>query len=119
MNPTVIQSITVGIQVRDIEQAAAWYERIFGKHPEIEPVPGIKEFRLFPGFWLQLMEDEEVEACGSVIRFGVQDIESERERLRELGIEVGAIHTVNGVVAYCNFNDPDGNKLCLYQELLA
>jgi hypothetical protein len=45
----------------------------------------------------------------------VTDLESERERLLSLGVAVGEIERVEGVISFCDFVDPDGNKLGLYR----
>jgi catechol 2,3-dioxygenase-like lactoylglutathione lyase family enzyme len=34
-----------------------------------------------------------------------------------LGIEVGPIDGIEGVIRFCDFEDPDGNQLNLYQVL--
>ncbi|HEX7057709.1 MAG TPA: VOC family protein [Bacilli bacterium] len=112
-----IESVTVGIPVKDIQEAVTWYERIFGTVTGFEPVPGIREIEINPGFWLQLLEVDEINPGQGIVRFGVFGIEAERERLLRLNIEVGPVHRINGVVAYCNFCDPYGNRLGLYETL--
>lgn len=45
------------------------------------------------------------------------NIEQERNRLDNLGVNVNQIHIIKDLIAYCNFQDPYGNKLSLYQML--
>lgn len=105
-------SVTVGLPVRDLDSARAWYERVLGKVADIEPVPGILEFEVHPGSWLQLHDGHQ-----TVFRIGVKDLEAARDRLSTMGIDVGPIERVEDVIAFFEFADPDGNHLSLYQVL--
>ena len=108
-------SVTIGIPVRDLARSRSWYERLLGKAPDLEVVPGIAEY-LVGGVWVQLM-DGEPPGGSWTLRFGVADLDSERERLLGLGIELGDVQTVPGAIRYFTFRDPDGNLLSWYQEL--
>lgn len=107
-------NVTIGIPVSDLDTASRWYEQVLGKPPDIEPVPGIREFEV-AGTWIQLDQDQ---ATGGnwTLRLGVADLSAERERLDSLGLELSDTHTVPGVISYFTFYDPDGNRLSLYQE---
>jgi predicted enzyme related to lactoylglutathione lyase len=105
-------SVTIGLPVRDLDAARAWYERVLGKVADIEPVPGILEFEVHPGSWLQLHDGDR-----TVFRIGVKDVEAARDRLATMGIFVAPIERVEGVIAFFEFSDPDGNHLSLYQVL--
>ncbi len=109
-------SITVGIPVGDLDDATAWYGRLLEAEPDIKPVEGILESEVRDGFWLQLFEAEGGSG-EAVVRFGVREIEAATGRLREVGIEVGEVERVEGVIAFCDFADPWGNVLSLYQIL--
>ena len=93
-----------------------WYERVLGVGPGIDPAPGIHEYEVTPGCWLQVFEGERG-SSGHVFRIGVEDIEAERDRLLSLGSLVQQPERVEGVIAFCDFVDPDGNHLSLYQVL--
>ena len=55
---------------------------------------------------------------GGPVRFEVEDIEMERERLRDaLEAEISEIERVESLAAWCNFPDPFGNRLGLFQDL--
>jgi lactoylglutathione lyase len=108
-------SVTIGVPVRDLAVSRKWYERLLGKAPNLEPVPGIVEYEV-AGVWVQLMEGE-TPGGSWTLRFGVADLDDERERLQGLGIELGGVRTVPGVIRYFVFRDPDGNLLSWYQEL--
>ena len=52
------------------------------------------------------------------LHFGVADIEDERERLEQgLNLSISPIERIEGEVAWCDFADPFGNRLGLFQDL--
>jgi len=109
-------SMTVGIQVGDLEQAKAWYGRLLDATPDIEPVEGILEYEVHAGFWLQISRGDQ-SSGGSVVRFGVRDIESARKRLIDNGVVVGEIERIEGIIALLDLRDPWDNQLSFYQVL--
>jgi predicted enzyme related to lactoylglutathione lyase len=104
-------SITVGIKVKNLEEATSWYKKFLNKSEGISPSEDIIEFEIIEGYWLQLIEDKNVHGNNCVFRLGVEDIEEEHKRITSLGIEVEQINRIEGVVAYCNFKDPFGMTL--------
>jgi predicted enzyme related to lactoylglutathione lyase len=108
-------SITVAIPVSDLSVAIAWYDAVLDRTAELEPVPGIVEYEL-SGTWIQLVGGRRG-SPGWVLRYGVEDIELERDRLKGLGIEPGDIETVPGVISFFDLRDPDDNELSAYQVL--
>lgn len=110
-------NITVGITVTDLGEAITWYKKIIGDKPKIEPYPGIVEYEVVKGFFLQLNEAPNVNPGDSDINFGVTDIEAEKDRLAKEGVDIGPINRIEGVVAYSQFKDPYGNKLSMNQVL--
>jgi hypothetical protein len=62
----------------------------------------------------------DIERSGYVLRVGVDDIEAQCALLRQRGVEVGLITEFPisegaATIAPCYLDDPDGNKICLYQ----
>jgi predicted enzyme related to lactoylglutathione lyase len=108
-------SVTVGIPVSDLARARAWYDAVLDRCVALEPVPGIVEYEL-AGIWIQLMGGQRG-SSGWVLRYGVDDLQGERQRLQECGVNVGDIETVPGLISFCGFRDPDGNKLSCYHLL--
>jgi len=110
--------VTIGIAVTDLAVARHWYEAVFElAGPDLEPMDGVVEYRL-GDCWLQLGEG----ACtpgGWVLRVGVADIWRERTRLLGLGIDVDPVIEIDDVIAFCEFHDPDGNRLSLYTVVSA
>ena len=109
--------MTVGVPVPDLGEARAWYTRVLGREPDLAPVPRIVEFEVVPGSWLQLVERPPAGEAAWVFRIGVGDIEAERTRLLALGVGVDPVERIEGVIAYCDYRDPYGNRLSAYQDL--
>ena len=111
-------SVTVGVSVTNLDEATTWYKKIIGDKSVMQPIPTINEIEVVKEFWLQLIEVSNVKPGDSILRFGVTDLEIERIRLATIGIDIGEITRVEGVIAFCDFSDPYGNKLSIYQVLL-
>lgn len=114
-----VTGVTVGIPVRDLAASRQWYERALGLGaPDLEPADGVVEYAV-GGTWLQLGEDptHAVMPGHWVFRLGVSDVRTERDRLLALGLDVGELVIIEGVIAYFDFPDPDGNQLSYYTEL--
>ena len=106
-------SVTIGVPVRDLDTACRWYESLLEREgPDLRPAPGIVEYEV-GGCWLQLFEGE-AGAGGWVLRIGVPELGAERRRLIALGIAAGEVVEIEGVIAFCDLRDPDGNRLSLY-----
>ncbi|MEQ2528260.1 VOC family protein [Robertmurraya yapensis] len=112
----MIFEITNQVRVTNIMDGQKWYETVLKKKPDFIPHEGFAEWELIPGCWLQVAEGIPTVGNGP-IRFGVTNIESERERLvKELGIEEFEIHSRPEVpVKWGAFSDPWGNQLGFFE----
>lgn len=109
------KEITVGVPVSSITEAETWYVKFLGPDAEvIKPVPGIVEFKVAPGVWLQLFESDEKQPSGTIIRFLVDDIAVAQSDRAARGINTGEAIDIPDVVAYSEFSDPFGNALGFY-----
>ena len=112
-----INSFTVGLPVTDLSTAIEWYRRLLGNVEEINPAPGVWEFRIVPSGWLQLFEGKASGPNRAIVRFESADIEASRELALSLGTDVTEIETVPEAVKYFEFRDPFGNQLSFYELL--
>ena len=109
------REITVGVPVSSIAEAETWYFNFLGADTEVmRPVPGIAEFKVAPGSWVQLFEVDLQKPSGAIIRFLVDDMEAAQSARAERGINTGEAIEIPGVVTYSEFADPFGNALGLY-----
>ncbi len=106
------------VYVEDVDLALSWYGKLFGRKPDFTAGPEFLEWKVFSEFWFQVVK-KEGQRDSQRKRFGVSDIYRERRRIiEEMGIEVSEVEELpKGVVKWCNFQDPWGNKLGLFQDL--
>ena len=110
-----VREAIVAIAVSDIEKSRAWYNRLFGKEPDLEPFPGNVEYKI-GGTWVQIEKDE-VKPSSWNLQLEVRDLSKERERLRRAGIDATEIKTVPDVISFFDIMDPDGNAMRWFQVL--
>ncbi len=114
------KGFTIQVYVNDIKKARPWYERLLGRKPDSVPVPEFLEWEIVPDFWFQVVEKSgiKVPKNNRRMRFGVSDIDEERARVAErMRLKVTEVESLANVVSWCNFEDPWGNKLGLFQDL--
>lgn len=112
-----IQSITIGIAVKDVTEAVNWYKTLLGEVETMEPAPGVIELQLSDNTWLQLDDSGDLAVGGSIIRLETGDIDSVHSKAESLVSDVGDIEVVEGVIKYFDFKDTAGNRLSYYQLL--
>jgi catechol 2,3-dioxygenase-like lactoylglutathione lyase family enzyme len=112
-----VQSITIGIAVKDVNEAARWYKTLLGDVEMMEPAPGTIELQLSDNTWLQFDDTGYLKVGGSIIRLEAQDIDAIHAKVKALKPDVGDIELVEGVIRYFDFEDPAGNRLSYYQLL--
>jgi predicted enzyme related to lactoylglutathione lyase len=114
-------TLTISIQVTDWEASRNWYQDVL-ELPLAYAVEEIKwcEFETgIQGTTIGLTQTDEVQPGTAVTpTLGVKDIDIVRETLTLRGVEfAGDTVTIAGMVKLANFQDPDGNSLCLAQSL--
>lgn len=98
--------------VADLAAAKAWYENVFGVAPYFDQ-PFYVGFSV-GGFELGLIPDGTPAKAGSLVYWGVDDIDAEVARITALGATIhGAIQEVGGGIRTVELADPYGNLLCL------
>lgn len=114
-----IESITIGIAVKNVTEATGWYKSLLGDVEIMEPAPGTIELKLTDNTWLQLDDTGYLEVGGgsTIVRFETKDIDAAHELVKKLTSDIEDIILVEGVVKYFDFNDPAGNRLSYVQLL--
>ncbi len=108
---------TLQIRVGNLSAGAAWYQQLLGRPADFTPSSQFHEWELFADFWIQVSEGQTAENAGR-FRLGVSDVVSVRMAvIEDLCVVVSEIVTLPDVVAYCDFDDPWGNPLGLFQDL--
>ena len=96
------------LAVRDLTDAAEWYEKLLG--PGTRPMPEVIEWRLQGGGGLQVYTLPERAGQGSCTII-VSDIDELARHLQDSGVAPGAEPVRNDRVDTVMIKDPDGNSL--------
>jgi predicted enzyme related to lactoylglutathione lyase len=108
---------TVKYPVSDLGKAKAWFAEVFGTAPYFDQ-PFYVGFAI-GGFELGLVPDGTPGTTGSVVYWGVDDIEAEFARILALGAtEHEAIQDVGEEIRVAELKDPFGNVLGLIHNPL-
>jgi glyoxylase I family protein len=100
------------VPVSELDVSKAWYQRLFGRAPDNEPMPVLAEWQVVPGGWVQVFVDEERAGSG-LVNFAVDDLAAHVAEAAERGLAPGEIEGVNKGVELVTLADPDGNLIRL------
>lgn len=108
-----VTELFAGVRVRDIGDARAWYERLFGSEPaffpnDVEAVWAIGDHR-----WFYLFEDAP-KAGGALVTIMVADLDATAAAISARGIEPTALEDYGEARKFV-FHDPDGNEIGIGQ----
>lgn len=109
-----VNHIFAGIAVADLDAALAWYERLFGRGPDM--VPNERE----AVWWLAQAGSIYVVADGTragraLLTLIVDDLDAEVGELAGRGLPTGAIETIAEQHRKLVITDPEGNRITLAQ----
>lgn len=111
-----IQYVFAGLVVTDIAGAVRWYERLFGRPPDVLPNEREAMWQVVEKGSVYLVEDPE-RAGNSGMTMFVDDLDAELAAIAERGIPTPEIKTAPGLFRATTFVDPDGNRVQLGQSL--
>jgi hypothetical protein len=111
-----IEKVLAGIGVGDLSSARSWYERLFGRRPDAEPMEGLVEWHPTEGGGLQLIEDGE-RAGSSYATIVVGSLHEMLAALEVEGIPAGSVVGTPGLVRATTVTDPEGNLITFTEDL--
>ena len=114
--PLTINHIFAGIAVADYNSALTWYERFFGRSPDVIVTENESMWEVAETGWIYLVGDAN-RAGKALITLLVNDLEDYVAELRERGLETSAIETVPGLYRKAVMTDPEGNMISLGEDL--
>ncbi|TDD03871.1 VOC family protein [Saccharopolyspora terrae] len=108
-------SVLAVAPVKDIDVAAAWYERLFGRQADARPMDGLADWHIAPSGWVQVFRSPE-HAGSTLLNLVVDDLDEAISDLAGRGITAGEIQPGGRTVRFSAVHDPDGNRVTLIEN---
>ena len=106
-----VQKIYAALLASDLAAAEDWYSKLLGRGPDYRPMDTLVQWELFDQSGLMLSTSDEIARRGMLFLY-VNDVATERRRLRSLGIVLG--DDIEGDYStLAQVHDPDGNLVTL------
>lgn len=99
-----------GVSVVDFVEARAWYERFFGRAPDVVAHDEEVMWQIAGGGWLYVLR-EPAHAGHSIVAMAVSNIEGTIDGLEGRGVTAGAIKPEGDAGRKAVVLDPAGNRL--------
>lgn len=109
-------NVLAGLAVTDIDESIAWYSRLFGRGPDMEPVPGIAEWVLTSGGIVQLVNRPATAGRGFA-RLEVADLDQSVRILQDRGLAPAEVGEIEDVIRFADYTDPSGNEISIVEAL--
>lgn len=102
--------VFAGIPVADRDAAAAWYQQLTARPPDLIPNEDEAAWRLTETGWIYVIADRD--RAGSALHTVlVDDLDGFLTGLAERGIRAGPVETIGVGVRVTIVTDPDGNRI--------
>ncbi len=109
-----ISNALASVPVKDLRTSARWYQKLFGRPPDAQPMEEVLEWKFASGGEIQLYQLAERAGRGSATLV-VQDIDDQRAELQAVCTEVP--ETIESTqFRVIMIKDPDGNSLAFAQR---
>jgi predicted enzyme related to lactoylglutathione lyase len=111
-----IEHVFAGIPVAGFGTARAWYERLFGRAPDVNVAENEAMWQLATAGWVYVVEDPD-RAGHALVTVLVDNLSDHLAALTARGITTGPIETIPGAAHMASITDPDGNKFTFGEAL--
>ncbi len=105
-----VNVLFAGIAVADLDGAIQWYERLLGAPPDMRPNETERCWKLTDESWIYVVADRERAGTG-LATVMVDDLDERVAAIRQRGIEVGEIESINDQTRKIEIVDPEGNRI--------
>ncbi|HEX6500700.1 MAG TPA: VOC family protein [Micromonosporaceae bacterium] len=112
MSVTKVLSV---VPVSDFAGSIEWYERLFGRAADAQPMPGLADWHLTDSAWVQVYRDAD-RAGHTALNFAVDDLAGHAFELSGRGITLGEATTTNKNARLASVVDPSGNTITFIQN---
>src|SRR5271163_4957182 len=102
-----IEHVLAAVPVTDLDSSLRWYESLFGRAADNNPMSTVVEWQVVAGGWVQVFADER-RAGSTAVNLAVQDLDAHIDDLKQRGLEPGEIVDANKGVRLSALTDPDG-----------
>src|SRR5258708_1292237 len=109
-----VDVLFAGVAVTEFEQARAWYERFFGRDPDIVANDEEGMWQLAGTGWLYIVGDPQ-HAGNSIVAMAVSNIETATSGLEARGVTTGPIEKEGEAGLKALVRDPDGNSIAIIE----
>jgi predicted enzyme related to lactoylglutathione lyase len=103
-------TLFAGVAVADYAAGLAWYERLFGRPPDVVVHETEAMWQVAEGGWIYVVGDG-ARAGNGLVTLIVDDLEAQLAEVAGRGIEFGAIETMGGGARKAVVTDPEGNTI--------
>ncbi len=107
-----VEVLFAAIAVTDFEEARAWYERFFGRPPDVVAHDEEVMWHVTGAGWLYIVGDAE-HAGNGIVAMAVPDIEEATAALEGRGVATGPIQEEGDAGRKAVVRDPDGNSIAI------
>lgn len=102
--------------VRDEEMMVDWYTKLFGRPADEQPMEHLHLWLIQGSHGFQLWVDAKRSGNSDFV-FGMYDLDTERKRLDEAGLEVSSENRDDELEAMAvSYTDPEGNLVTLVES---
>ncbi|HKW44443.1 MAG TPA: VOC family protein [Candidatus Eremiobacteraceae bacterium] len=113
-----VQHVFAGIPTADYKTALPWYERLFGRPPDVIVKDDEAMWQVASSAWVYVVADTK-RAGNALLAILVEDLDASLAQLAERGIKSGAIETEPGMYRQVVVTDPDGSMVKIFENLAA
>ena len=110
-----ISNALASVAVKNLQESRRWYEQLFGRPPDNQPMAEVVEWKFEGGGALQVYQLAERAGRGSAT-FVVTNIDEHRAKLAQLSATFPDI-IEGGPFRVIMIKDPDGNSLAFAQSM--
>lgn len=103
-----------GVAVGDFATARSWYERFFGRAPDVVAHGEEVMWQVADAGWLYIVHDAR-HAGDSIVAMAVPDIEAAISTLESRGVAPGPIEREGDAGRKALVRDPDGNSIAIIE----
>ncbi|GJF24939.1 VOC family protein [Streptomyces sp. HO565] len=104
------------VPVADFDAARAWFERLWGRPADRNPMEGLAEWQVTEGGAMQLLRDAG-RSGAAMLTVGVDDVDGYVAVLAQRGLDAGAVEDTPGGFRIAALTDPAGNVITLVQDV--